>query len=261
MHSASNYNHSTKFQEITSKQLLHVYYRSDSYLTHILGLQKSEKLTDFLANKCITGFIVVLVVSWCTWIFLKGDTWSFEYHMYKTLALLIISCYFMMIILSMNRTAMRQCMSQFVFWFQIYKAVESSLWIYFIHYILLKDESIKVIELVADSFYSIGVTLFIVVFAATDAWHVSRNVKLFVTITGSFSIAYGAIYTTFLAPELVQDTSFSIIKGYTMDAQTLHAGSNQVLALFMLKQAILTLIKKDECVTIRYAPYVEWKDS
>ena len=258
MDSAST--NSVHFQEITSKQLHHVYYRGESYLTQIIGLQKSEKLTRFMTNKCFIGLCVTSILIWFVWLFLK-EVSTFEYRLYKAAVWFIVSCTSMFLILSMNRIAMKQCMSQFVFWFQTYKALESSMWLYLIDYVLLRDETIKAIELVADFWVNIAKILCIALIAATDAWSVSRNMKLFITIAGTLYVGFTAFYSTFMDPNLIQDTSFSIIKGYTMDAQSLYAESNRVLALFMLRQTILTLIRKNECVTIRYAPYVEWKDS
>ena len=78
----------------------------------------------------------------------------------------------------------------------------------------------------------------------------------------SIGLSVGALYYTFVYVHEFNNekATVNLFGNVGFFLPSIQASALRILALFIWKQTILTIIRKDECINIRFAPYIEWID-
>ena len=102
------------------------------------------------SKKCV-GFLSIIGFIRIFWAIFQWEEVDHElgYHVYKTITFLLLNIYICFIIMSMNKTALKQCMSQFTFWFKLLTMIQGMLCLGIVEYVFEKNKDISWIDVIA----------------------------------------------------------------------------------------------------------------
>merc|ERR1712083_365332 len=95
---------------------------------------------------------------------------------------------------------------------------------------------------------------------AVPAQHLGARWKTKIAVVGVLMFTFRTMQYQFLVPEEDDYVVYLALTGSAMSVQSLIASFSRILAIFMGKQAVLALFRKDRCLSIRYAPFIQWED-
>lgn len=101
--------------------------------------------------------------------------------------------------------------------------------------------------------------LLITIFSSLDGYSASRGFKFTLGLLMSLLFTIIAIHSSFTYQK--EDSSIIHIgKHLFFSLRSMQASGLRVLSIFLWKQTILTIIKKDKCINIRHSPFIKWID-
>lgn len=232
----------------------------NTFLLHLLDAHRADLLLQILYHRVTTlcAFVLMTVHAICVALQYIGNAeQSFGTSWYTPMALTancLLVLYFPLILLSVNRRAMKLSMKTFEFWFKFVYALR-----------LLVSNTIYIAH---DGLHDTGVgfagtfsrfvliVLVTVLYSSMDGLHVSSRIK---TALGVAFVSYISVfafyYTTDADPYLMR------VVGFEVDLVDLIASSNRVLSLFILKQALLYSWKADQATVISTQVNIQWIDT
>lgn len=161
-------------------------------------------------------------------------------------------------LLTANRRCMKLILQSFEFWFKLLYLSQFIIALLIYWYVLLDPDvgsTEYYLELVKVSFYYLMFIPLIVVLTSFDAFHVSLSMKTtFAAICATMASFQLILYTFYYDPASVE------LFGYEISVTSMITGSSQILSIFFWKQAILSVVKRNRCILIKYSPYIKWEN-
>ena len=252
-----------------SRKIVYKFDKTDTFIHSIFGDEKANDLFELVHSKYafwaanVSALIAVLMR-----MFLK----SVPFKLYYILVCIqwttgVIGLIF--IILSVNKTACKMVLKTFEFWLKLWFAVVSAI-TYFIYFRRLYFGYKNGYKYSDTYFFYIEICFHLIIielcifFSLVDA----IQFKFWVRLTGCTVVS---VYFTIL---FIDYNVYNIVTDYDYSKSIIHidmlnlsvslisimGSAYQILCIFFWKQTIMSFRKRDRCVLLKYAPYIEWYD-
>ena len=179
-----------------------------------------------------------------------------------------------LIILSVNIKCFKLIIKSFEFWFKMFYFVQYCVaqWIYY--YILIDshewdfytiDSKSNVqtynLEIFTFTLSTIRTLLGGLIFISLDALQIKLWIKTFFGIAAAGLLTFNAIRYTFFADLYGVDNSIIHVKALNLSISLTSIMGNalQILSIFVWKQVILSILRKNRCILVKYSPYIGGK--
>ena len=161
--------------------------------------------------------------------------------------------YIISLMLTVNRYIFRKSITHFVFWFKILVAIEVS-----ICWVILEGDTLPWIAAIGAHF----IHLFcIIIYSLIDGFPISQKTKLVAGFGIALVYTFHSIQVSLFSVAYIEESTIHLIpdnEQFKFSIASIYASSMRTLCLFLWKQTILLLIKKERCVNLRYSPYIKW---
>eukprot|EP01083_Nonionella_stella_P302272 1041494_1 len=258
IHHGSN---STETHNIHNK-MRHELDVSNTYLQSIFGETVAVNVTNIITSKYVLIPLVLLVTVFSVLRFIIPDNITFL--IFILILSTIIHCWLIMWLLSANKTAVRLVIRTFEFWLKFVSAIVF-ISLRFITTYVYGATSIGTrgheLRMITDVIVMMDILLGVVILSLFDALHISRVPKICFSLMFIFAATVTVIYQNYLYYFNGEESVVSVTDNVSVSLISIQINALEVLLLFYLKQVILTICRKDQCVLIKYSPYIEWIDS
>ena len=241
-------------QNEEGNNLEYVFSANDTILSRICGISKAEKIINALYSKTS---LIVLVLS----LLIVSGLFSSDNPMAKLLSILIngfiIIPWFLFAIFSANKIAFNLLLRSFEWWL---KAAYS---LYFgvlgVIYLGQKEGYMDIVT-IYGVFGAVHIVLASMFIGSFDAlYHVGKGWKTSISAMAAFMFLFISINYQFLLPES-EDVIIKVpVTQSILSSHSLAASSARILSIFFSKQAIMSYIRKNRCILIKYSPFIKWK--
>ncbi len=123
---------------------------------------------------------------------------------------------------------------------------------------MIKDRDVGYITVIGDIFLCLALNTITIFYSAIDGSQTPRKLKVYHGIFISVIWSLFALQQTFLVDH--EQGTVYITANFGFSVSSIDSSALRVLSLFICKQTLLTIIKKEECINIRCSPYIEWVD-
>ena len=170
--------------------------------------------------------------------------------------LLII--WILLIMLSANKKCLKLIILSFEWWLKLFYSVQwvAASTIRIIHFGGLTSY----LDVFVWIWSILPVISFVVLFSSMDALRFTLWTKRIICILFISFFTLLAILWNFLENYSHSNYEIYITEDISVSTLSLERSSSQILAIFFWKQMILSIIRKDRCVLIKYTPYHKWID-
>ena len=247
--------------------------KDNTYLHTIFGQDYGQKIFDIVyCKKSVTTLIICLVFSWISYPIFH----YLNMHILRYIIGDIIYCISIpltiFILLSANRKCFRLTLESFDFWLKLFYFLQFEVAQIVYYYTIIdssewEDYQIEPgsVEYKLDvslySLRSIQILLLAIGFISLDAlqWKLWTKISAGIGIGILFTI--DAIQYTFFSDLYGNDNSVIHIQSLDVSISVISvmASAMQILSIFIWKQVILSIIKKNRCILIKYSPYIRWR--
>eukprot|EP01083_Nonionella_stella_P016102 45026_1 len=173
----------------------------------------------------------------------------------------VVAPWLLLLLLSMNIKAFKMISTSFDFWMKIiYMIIYASTRFIYVHYITIYvEESRKSMTwFIYDIIYSCMRILVILVWSSLDALQLPLYVKIYLGLL--ISIIY-SLNTLVVALHIESETDDSIIHitdSLSISLMSFIDSSIKIVCMFLWKQTILSILRKNRCILIKHSPFIQW---
>ena len=147
----------------------------------------------------------------------------------------------------------------FVFWLKTITAIELCIFDFILRYVMIKDRQSTYVNIFGDIFFYVVIVLIVINFSGIDGHHAINRFKIVLGMVISMYFTIVTIQVSLFYDEDIMQ-SMVIIGGLQFSIASLYAGALRILTIFLWKQTILMMVKRDRCVNIRHSPRIKWVD-
>ena len=233
----------------------------NTFIHQIFEYETAEKIINFLYHRYVAIFVFICILYHSInvaieYIWASTDNAYFSslaYHIPIVTIDTISITYFIAIILSINIKAFILSIKTFEYWFKFWYSIQ-----------LLISTIVYIVYTKYNNWYLmyriIGCCQVIVVtvlYSLMDGINISSRMK------GGFGIAFALYISVFAIYYTIVETSDFDINFMGSDVSLLDivASTNRILSIFLWKQAILYIWKKNKATIINMDVDIKWKDS
>eukprot|EP01084_Bolivina_argentea_P178775 309008_1 len=260
LHSLSTINkhhdQSTKPQEYSGKYLQYEFLKNNTFLKSVWGETKAQKITEIIYSKYTMSFICFIT--------LIGETlWFIAYNYWFGVLLIILIKsfitipYFIIIIMSSNRTSFKLITSSFEWWFKTLNGLFMAT-IYAVYWYQHNNSILCAINYVINAMF---VVVGVVLFGSMDAmYHFNKKWKIFCSAVAATAYLFYSIYFQFFISEQDDYIIRIPITQSAISFASMISSSGRILFIFFAKQSVLPFIRKNRSISINYHPFIKWLD-
>ena len=214
-----------------------------TYLHHFYGQSVADKMINILNHKIIIFILISSILTWIAIAIIYGNT-----IIYPIYAIPIAGCiwmpFTMIWLLFANISAIKLITKTFEFWFKLAYIIVFVV-SYEIDWWSFQNISLKYMWILY------GIICIVVIFSLSilDAYNIKRIYKLSMTTLVAIMLSVLSILCQFT----MQCGSETIIS-----LTSIQHSATWILAIFLWKQAILIMVRKDKTMTMNYTPCVRW---
>eukprot|EP01084_Bolivina_argentea_P268260 455581_1 len=270
----SNNNMQTKICKQTTiteddnpQELTYHFSRNDTYLHAVFGDECGQKICDMLYSKCFGVCVAIVLIIVITISLLRKQTPSKDLQALCSIFIIFFNTIIVAVVifslLSINRTCFKLLLTTFEFWFKSFYALQfaAANWIY-----IYNTEARNTVmdkswyNLLDETVSTLLVVLTVWFFGSFDGLQYKDSVRCVLSAIISLLFILDALFIK-LHTYGNNDDSIMEIKSIGVSMLLLMADSLQILGIFIGKQALLSIFKKDRCIVVNYAPYFKWIDT
>ena len=238
------------------KQLTYTYIINDSYYHHLFGDKMGSKIMYYVYHKMYWIFSLSIYL-----LALISDSFSERIDMTAFIIFRSVAFVWGLIVaisaaIAVNKTVFNASIKHFVFWLKIGAALQVAVCAVILNVYIIPNQEASVINISCDMCRYITTVVVITNFSAIDGHCCSNQIKIMIGFVGSLLYSYRAIISS-LFVDYEKDLMVNIGFVY-ISISSLYASALRVLSIFMWKQTILIMLKKDKCINIRYSPIIKW---
>ena len=246
---------------------------NNTYLHSLFGQDKGQSIYKFIySKKCWIPLLLLVLFGWLwKWLLPTNFPWIIYKYIAQQMATLLFLIWLIFISMSFNKKCFKLITQSFDFWIKIFYVLQLAVAVMvYLYYIPDSDRDIADWErtsikpgssaynmrmLFLSLGYPVGILATVLVISI-DAIPGKSMMKILVAIGLAIVTGYSSIVYIFY------DRNVEIYLeslNYSISISSILSGSSQVLSVFMWKQAIMSIFRKDRCVLIKYSPYMEWQ--
>eukprot|EP01084_Bolivina_argentea_P295835 509453_1 len=247
----------TKHNEQTDNSFFYTFNINNTFLHHVFGNEKAEKILNVIHSK-ITQYIISLsVIIWIILIIIGEGLISAIYFIICWSFLTIP--YMLFWILSSNRHAFYLIIKSFEFWLRVvYGAILAILiGIYYQHNVSTVNIIIYWIYNIIAMITIILTTIYISIF---DAVKITKTYKIAISVICSGVMVFTSIYWQFLLSEKYDYIVYIPVTNGSLSFYSMISSAARILGIFFCKQAVLAIIRNEKAVTIKHTPIIKWNN-
>eukprot|EP01083_Nonionella_stella_P052013 138195_1 len=249
-----------KMRFVNNDSLFYELDENNNYLNELFGSNIAAKTFTMLHSRFT---FIVIVIGFIMWNIIRQvyDSHSVIYLLYSTCFCAFLSCpYWITWILSSNKRAITLTVKTFEFWFKVYYAFWVQILLTFRTYHELKTETFdkQRVSLIYTEqvLQCLNSTILIAAFYLFDAIKMKRTYKSIGAIL--LSIIFFWYSFDFQFTNLYDHRINVKATGRILSINSMISNSYRILAIFLMKQGIVTAITKNRCTTINVSPYICW---
>ena len=251
----------SKFQESNTKAWRYKFSKSNTYIHQLFSNDTAKKIISLLYNKFLLSLNVIGGLIWVIWAWLEYGQWSLTYDLYKLIFFSVLALYGTFFALTINKGLLRKSVHHFLFWFKLIVCVQGTICVIWLRYLAFMHGKVRVLQIWSDVIGRFCTFILVFILSAIDGYQLSRKAKIYCCSGISITFTILAFINTFLVDqEMNERATIHLVGWFSFSIFSISASSWRVLSIFLWKQTILLMIKKNECVNIRHSPYIEWID-
>ena len=248
--------------------------KTNTYLHGIFGQDNGQKIFDFIYSK--RCFILVSLLALFGFIFeqiLLSLNMLLTNVIIMQITLVLLIPYLLFVLLSVNKRCFKLVIQSFDFWIKLFYFLQFRI-AYMVYYYALTDpeqwvryqmESGSIaykLEIFLDSLRAVAFLLVVLLIISVDALQIKSWQKISGCVAAGVLFSFIAISYTFYTDIWGNDNSIIHIKSLdlSISASSMMASSLQILSIFVWKQVLLSIFKRNRCILIRYSPYIKWEN-
>eukprot|EP01084_Bolivina_argentea_P069091 125770_1 len=237
-----------------------VYFVMNEYDTYLLSTF-GEKYANIILNIIHNKFMQIVMFLWymvdVIWVFVIGGV-SLWFHIHRIIMYTFLIIPFTFIALCVNRKAFKSSLKTTDFrlkniYFIIYMVCNN--WVSFNVHVY------PILATLGATLIGIWGVIVMVIISSFDGFHGKRIQKIAISAVGAIICLYLSIYFQFISYTNGDDSIIHIYGNFGFSRLSMITTSSQVLAIFFLKQSILTYIRKEKSVTIISRPFLIWTNT
>ena len=239
-----------------SQSITYTFNKHETYYHLLFNNRTATKIINAVYNVWWLLFSFCLATLNAVWKYILPTSW---YYIYSLTVTSLTMVHGTLLLLTMNRKVFKKSIGHFVFWFKILTSIQNGICSLLLNFCFITQIPATPITVINALLRFLCLILAITIFSAIDCFQLSRKLKIFIGLTVSISFTLGAMQATFfMEDEIISASIIHINSWLTIPIASLYASSKRVLCIFLWKQVILLLVKKDKCINIRYSPYLKW---
>eukprot|EP01084_Bolivina_argentea_P096724 173873_1 len=231
----------------------------DTVIHSIFNFDTACNMVTYIYNKLLLTIIMIINFIWVFLLiyeYIHYKSWSVSYYILKVFCMTINTIYGIFIVLTVNQKALIISIKSFEFWFKMILALQVSI----LHVFLKYHQHTPSLEMTAYVMEKLTLTLLIITFATIDGYQASLRLKIFAGIGISLGMAAISLYLTFIVKQndnsivyITSNIHVSISSLFGM-----FVSGFRLLAIFLWKQTMLSMLRPGKCVNLRYSPRLQW---
>ena len=251
----------SKFQESNTKTWRYKLSKSNTYIHYLFSNNIANKIISVLYNIYLIFLLLIVGIVWVIWGSLESAPWNLAYYLYKLILFSILVVHLTFVALTINKEILRKAVRHFLFWYKLIACVQQALCVWWLRYFALRDRSAGAVEISGDASAQLCTFITVFIFSAFDGYQISRRTKIWLGIGLSIIFTLLAVNATFFVDaKMKEKATIHLADWFSVSVVSVRASSLRILSIFLWKQTILTMIKKNQCINIRHSPYIEWVD-
>eukprot|EP01083_Nonionella_stella_P067973 180144_1 len=244
-----------------------IYYTFDennTYLQSLFSPTNVHRISNFIYNRYVIVAVMLMHIN-VMFLYISGYSRSL-WHVVEFATACIETPYYILLLLSINRTAFKVLLQSFDFWIKLVNMIIWALalslyWFHFDSHYKLIDDYIDnySVNLIIRNFCWCWAILFITFVALFDGFNTNIKFKIALTFVIGISYILISIQLQFLSFSASGGSTIHIygdIVTFTCESTMLR--SSRVMGIFFLKQSYLTYHDADRCTTIQAHPVIKW---
>ena len=241
-----------------SQSITYTFNVNETYYHYLFDKATATKIVKTVSNIYLVAFTVFIASFNGLCAFILGNKLPYWYYTFSLIAQTYLIIHYILLLLTMNRKVFKKSLGHFVFWLKILTSVQQSICSLVLDYGFQHTES-KLIVFFVKVWRIMQLNLVILMFSAIDCFQLSRKLKILLGFGFFVPLTVYAIHVTFLMEEEIISMSTIYFNSWLkVSVGSLFASATRVLYIFLCKQTVLLLLKKDKCTSIRYSPYIKW---
>ena len=244
-------------------QLTYTFNINDTYHHYFFGNEIGSKIVHYVYSKiALIAFTFVLMLKEI-WVFLQylgNQTLNTSWYLCILSVNTLIFIYIILFTLCINKTVFIRSIKHFVFWFKTIITVEQIICYFILKYLMNNhgNDEISYADVISDILVHLSLVLCIMNYSAIDGHHVNKRLMITAGIIVSVYHAVTAVLWSLFANQ--DEMTIVTIGPLQISIASLYASALRTLSIFLCKQTILLILKKDKCVNIRHSPKIKWVD-
>ena len=230
----------------------------ETFLHNIFSATTTDKIINLLYHKFIATFLGFCLLFHAICVFLRFIViveWfdSFIYRIPFSIFNLTAFFYLSLIVLTVNRRAFSLCVKSFEFWIKIYYAMQFTLASFVIDF---QDVNFTASDRFTHLCYYLQIILVVLVFSLMDGLNIAVWKKSSMAVGFALLISVFAVFDT-----ITDDFDYALdIDGipFSIPLTDLITSSNQILAIFLWKQSIMLVWKRNKATIISTWINIKW---
>ena len=247
----------------TGSQAFHYTFDEGDTLLHLLFSNSvSDKIIKILRSKLMGILIGLTVVIYQVWVINSKIQNLIEfvfYNVFISTSVIIWITFSIFWILSSNKAAFIVITTSFEFWLKLGAAILYQFCV--LAFTVSFGNELRIIEI---SFIAVAFVLGIICVSLFDSVNLNRFGKIVTSLSFSLACTYYYVILQYIQCEKCKKKSEEIDLGFMnkyFDVWYRQVNTLRILTIFLWKQAILTLIRKDKAVLITCIPQIKWNQN
>eukprot|EP00483_Globobulimina_turgida_P010800 UN10821 len=169
-----------------------------------------------------------------------------------------------LLFLSVNIKAFKMITKSFDFWFKVvYMIIFVVTRFIYIQYISIHVETSRrnIFWFIYDALYGFVRLFTILLWSSLDALQLPLYIKIYLGLLIAIVYSLNALFITLFAESNGDDSIIHIGNSISISLISYIESSIRIVAIFMWKQTILSILKKNRCILIKYSPFIQWFDN
>ena len=245
------------------KELTYTFYATDTFWHSLCGDYIGQKICDTLHMNIWLIIIIALLIPsflfWDTFDIIPSDSTLSIVYMMIFCSYLWIYC--ISLLLTANKECVKFILRSFEFWIKIFYCLQYNIWIhiYFDYFYHHHGKPLVMTVQIMESVVSFTIVLTVCLY---DALQFNIWMKFIGGSVMAFLSTFLGVYYAFHSFIYDQDAEEATIEipyiSFSISVPSMAGNSLIILAIFLWKQSIFSIWKRDRCVLIDYSPFIRW---
>eukprot|EP01084_Bolivina_argentea_P272846 464635_1 len=249
-------------EEHTNELIFH-FNKDHTYLHLLFGVYANKIIHSFIYNKSfLYPMFIIANIGFLQ--FFHGYIPDFFILIPAFVMWGIVFPWLILLVLSVNTKAFKMIVKSFDFWIKmLYMLLYTVTRFVYIHYYAtnISEGRRHILWFIYDTIYASVRIIVILIWSSLDALQLPLYIKIYLGLLISIIYSLNALFISLYAQSNGDDSIIHLTDSIAISLISYCESSIRIVAIFLWKQTLMSILKRNRCILIKYSPFIQWFDS